>query len=73
MNQIIPSFGTREVLFNFPQFFYLIKRSCNCFYKSFYQIYEGAGNCIKSRSYSYWFNKRNNFKAYLSDEDLKMI
>ena len=41
--QIIPTFGTREVLFNFPQFLLFDKENPTiAFTNPFYQIYEGA-------------------------------
>jgi len=41
--QIIPTFGTRELLFNFPQFLLSgIKDPVMAFPNPFYQIYEGA-------------------------------
>jgi len=48
--QIIPTFGTREVLFNFPQF--LLKGIDNpvmAFPNPFYQIYEGAARVSGAR------------------------
>jgi len=39
--QIIPTFGTREVLFNFPQFLLFdVKEPVMAFTNPFYQIYE---------------------------------
>lgn len=72
MNQIIPTFGTREVLFNFPQFALFDKKDPTiAFTNPFYQIYEGAA--IASRAEVIHINliKENNFKAVLSDEELK--
>lgn len=72
MNQIVPTFGTREVLFNFPQFALFDKKNpVIAFTNPFYQIYEGAA--IASRAEVIYINltKENNFKAILSDEELK--
>ncbi|ABV66507.1 aspartate aminotransferase, aminotransferase, classes I and II [Aliarcobacter butzleri RM4018] len=72
MSQIIPTFGTREVLFNFPQFALFDKKNpVIAFTNPFYQIYEGAA--IASRAEVIYINltKENNFKANLSDEELK--
>jgi aspartate/methionine/tyrosine aminotransferase len=57
-SEIIPTFGTREVLFNFPQFLLFDKiNPCIAFPNPFYQIYEGAG--IASRAnYPYEYDKR---------------
>ena len=70
--QILPTFGTREVLFNFPQFALFDKKNpVIAFTNPFYQIYEGAA--IASRAEVIYINltKQNNFKATLSDEELK--
>ncbi|MGE0052501.1 MAG: aminotransferase class I/II-fold pyridoxal phosphate-dependent enzyme, partial [Arcobacter sp.] len=49
INQIVPTFGTREVLFNFPQFALFDKENpVIAFTNPFYQIYEGAA--IASRA-----------------------
>jgi len=72
MEQIIPTFGTREVLFNFPQFALFDKKDpVIAFTNPFYQIYEGAA--IASRADVIYINltKENNFKAHLDDEQLK--
>ena len=72
MNQIIPSFGTREVLFNFPQFVLFDKRNpVIAFTNPFYQIYEGAAIAARAEVIHIDLTKENNFKASLSDEDLK--
>lgn len=70
--EIIPTFGTREVLFNFPQFLLFDKKNPVMAYTNpFYQIYEGAA--IASRAEVIHINliKENNFVAYLDDEVLK--
>ena len=47
--QIIPTFGTREVLFNFPQFLlHDIKDPVMVFPNPFYQIYEGAAKASRA-------------------------
>jgi aspartate/methionine/tyrosine aminotransferase len=71
-DELIPSFGTREVLFNFPQFFLFDKSSPKmAFTNPFYQIYEGSA--IASRSQVVYINltKENNFKPNISEEKLK--
>lgn len=71
-SEIIPTFGTREVLFNFPQFALFDKENpVMAFTNPFYQIYEGAA--IASRAEVIYINltEDNNFKALLSDEELK--
>ena len=72
MNQIVPTFGTREVLFNFPQFALFNKTNpVMAFTNPFYQIYEGAAIASRAEVIHIDLTKENNFKATLSDEDLK--
>ncbi len=70
--EIIPSFGTREVLFNFPQFLLYDKQNPVMAYTNpFYQIYEGAA--IASRAKSIYINltKENDFKPILDKNSIK--
>lgn len=72
MNQIVPTFGTREVLFNFPQYALFNKKNpVMAFTNPFYQIYEGAAIASRAEVIHIDLTKENNFKASLSDEDLK--
>ncbi len=72
MNQVIPTFGTREALFNFPQFALFDKENPTIAYTNpFYQIYEGAARASRAEVIHIDLTKENNFKAHLSDEDLK--
>jgi aspartate/methionine/tyrosine aminotransferase len=72
MNQIVPTFGTREVLFNFPQFALFNKTNpVMAFTNPFYQIYEGAAIASRAEVIHIDLTKENNFKATLSNEDLK--
>ena len=49
--QIIPTFGTREVLFNFPQFLLFDTQNPVMAYTNpFYQIYEGAAIASRAKS-----------------------
>ncbi len=69
--EIIPTFGTREVLFNFPQFFLFDKKEPTLgFTNPFYQIYEGAA--IASRAKTIYFNltQENGFKPEIDEEKL---
>jgi len=73
-SQIIPTFGTREVLFNFPQFYLSDKKEPKiAFVNPFYQIYEGAA--IASRAEVTYLNleKENNFLPKLDKEQLKDV
>ena len=72
LNQIVPTFGTREVLFNFPQFALFDKKNpVMAFTNPFYQIYEGAAIASRAEVIHIDLTKENGFKATLSDEDLK--
>ncbi|RXJ98562.1 hypothetical protein CRU98_09320 [Arcobacter sp. CECT 8986] len=70
--QIIPTFGTREVLFNFPQFALFDKKNpIMAFTNPFYQIYEGSAIASRAEVIHIDLDESNNFKANLSDEELK--
>ncbi len=70
--QIIPTFGTREVLFNFPQFILFDKANpVMAFPNPFYQIYEGAAIASRAKIIHLNLTKENNFKAPLEPEVLK--
>ena len=70
--QIIPTFGTREVLFNFPQFLLHDKKEpVMAFTNPFYQIYEGAAIASRSKVIHLNLTKENNFKPELNPETLK--
>ncbi len=71
-SQIIPTFGTREVLFNFPQFLlHDIENPIMAFPNPFYQIYEGAS--IASRAKIIYLNltTENNLQPIVEEEKLK--
>jgi aspartate/methionine/tyrosine aminotransferase len=69
--QIIPTFGTREVLFNFPQFLlFEIKNPVMAYTNPFYQIYEGAAIATRSHVIHLNLNAENNFKPEINEEEL---
>jgi aspartate/methionine/tyrosine aminotransferase len=69
--QIIPTFGTREVLFNFPQFLLFNKKDpIMAFTNPFYQIYEGAAIASRAKVIHIDLTKENGFKPHLSDDAL---
>ena len=69
--QIIPTFGTREVLFNFPQFLLFdIKEPTIAFTNPFYQIYEGAAIASRAKTIHLNLNERNNFKPEIDEDEL---
>jgi len=70
--QIIPTFGTREVLFNFPQFLLFDKENPVMAYTNpFYQIYEGAAIATRSKVIHLNLNAANDFKPEIDEERLK--
>jgi aspartate/methionine/tyrosine aminotransferase len=70
-SQIIPTFGTREVLFNFPQFLLFDKENpVMAFTNPFYQIYEGAAIATRSHTIHLNLNAQNNFKPEIDEEKL---
>ena len=69
--QIIPTFGTREVLFNFPQFLlHDVKDPVMVFPNPFYQIYEGAAKACRAEVIYLNLNARNHFQPEVDEEAL---
>ena len=69
--QIIPTFGTREVLFNFPQFLLFDKKEpVMAFTNPFYQIYEGAAIASRSKIIHLNMDESNNFKPVIDEDEL---
>ncbi len=69
--QIIPTFGTREVLFNFPQFLLFNKKEpIIAFTNPFYQIYEGAAIASKAKIIHLNLNEENSFKPQINEDEL---
>jgi aspartate/methionine/tyrosine aminotransferase len=64
--QLLPTFGTRELLFNFPLF---LKPKKTAFPNPFYQIYEGAAIAAGSKINYMELNKENGFKNSVSQLD----
>jgi aspartate/methionine/tyrosine aminotransferase len=74
LEQIIPTFGTREVLFNFPQFFLSSKNSPKVpFVNPIYQIYEGAAIASNAEVVYLNLEKENNFLPTIDKEKLKDV
>jgi len=66
--QIIPTFGTREVLFNFPQFLlHDIENPVMIFPNPFYQIYEGAAKASRAKVIYLNLNESNNFQPEVDE------
>ena len=71
-DQIIPSFGSRELLFNFPQFWLYGRRDpVMAFPNPFYQIYEGAGIASGAKIYHLNLTKENNFLCSLTPQQMQ--
>jgi len=69
--QIIPTFGTREVLFNFPQFLlHDIENPVMVFPNPFYQIYEGAAKACRAEVIYLNLNASNNFQPVVDEAAL---
>ena len=72
--QLLPTFGTRELLFNFPLF---LRPAKTAFPNPFYQIYEGAALAAGSKINYMELNEKNGFKNQLSqlegDEELIIL
>jgi N-succinyldiaminopimelate aminotransferase len=73
-SEIIPTFGTREVLFNFPQFFLHDKTNPTMAYTNpFYQIYEGAAIASDAKRIHLNLTKQNGYAPRLSEEELAEV
>ena len=71
-SQIIPTFGTREVLFNFPQFLlHSIDNSVMAYPNPFYQIYEGSAKATRSEVIYMNLTPENNFQPTISEKNLE--
>jgi len=69
--QIIPTFGTREVLFNFPQFLlHDIENPVMVFPNPFYQIYEGAAKAARAEVIYLKLNANNDFQPVVDEPAL---
>jgi len=71
-DQLLPTFGTRELLFNFPLF---LKPKKMAFPNPFYQIYEGAAIAAGAKIVYLNLEENNAFKPKLEDldEDVEFI
>lgn len=77
-DEIIPTFGSREVLFNFPHFLCLTHKLKSAkptiaFPNPFYQIYEGAQIANGADVIYMPLTEQNNFKPSLCKEDLARV
>lgn len=77
-DEIIPTFGSREVLFNFPLFLCLTRKLKStkpiiAFPNPFYQIYEGAQIASGAETIYMPLTSKNNFKPTLSSSNLERV
>lgn len=69
--ELISTFGTREVLFNFPQFYLFDKPNPVMAYTNpFYQIYEGAAIASRARVIHLNLTEANAFKPVIDEAEL---
>jgi len=70
-SQIIPTFGTREVLFNFPQFLlHDVENPVMAYPNPFYQIYEGAAKASRAEVIYLNLSAENQFQPIVDEEAL---
>lgn len=70
-SQIIPTFGTREVLFNFPQFLlHDTEDPVMVFPNPFYQIYEGAAKASRAEVIYLNLHESNDFQPEIDEASL---
>ena len=76
-DHIIPTFGTRECLFNFPCFvFGSLKNNATktmAFPNPFYQIYEGSAIASGASIIYMNLDLNNDYKPYLDERDLEKV
>ncbi len=69
---IIPTLGTREVLFSFPQFFLSqFQNPIMAYPNPFYQIYEGSSIASRAQTFLMELKRENSFKPSLSKEQMQ--
>jgi len=70
--QIVPTLGTREILFNFPIFYLHNKpNSKMAFTNPFYQIYNSSAIMTNSAIYHIDLLEENNFKPIIDENQIK--
>jgi len=70
-SELIPTFGTREVLFNFPQFLlHDVADALMVFPNPFYQIYEGAAKASRAKVVYLNLTKENDFTPIIDKKTL---
>ncbi|MCK9373765.1 MAG: succinyldiaminopimelate transaminase [Sulfuricurvum sp.] len=70
-SELISTFGTREVLFNFPQFYLFDTQNPVMAYTNpFYQIYEGSAIASRARVIHLNLTEQNSFKPVVDEAKL---
>jgi N-succinyldiaminopimelate aminotransferase len=73
-SQLIPTFGTREVLFNFPQYLlWNVENPIIAFTNPFYQIYEGSAIASHAKVIYLNLTPENNFRPEISENELENV
>ncbi|PAF41823.1 succinyldiaminopimelate transaminase [Helicobacter sp. 11S03491-1] len=73
-SNIVHAFGTREALFNLPQFYLFDKPNPTIAYPNpGYMVYEGAALASKAKIIHMNLDKANHFKPHLSKEEMKEV
>jgi len=68
-SELIPTFGTREVLFNFPQFLLFdVQNPVMAFTNPFYQIYEGAAIASRASMHLLNLDESNDYTPEIDEE-----
>lgn len=69
--ELVSAFGTREVLFNFPQFYLFDKpHPVMAYTNPFYQIYEGSAIASRARVIHLNLTEQNGFKPVVNEAEL---
>ncbi len=73
-HELIPTFGTREVLFNFPQYYLFDKSNPTiAFTNPFYQIYEGGAIASRAKIIHINLEQDNNFQPKIEENRLDEV
>ena len=70
-SQIVPTLGTREILFNFPMFYLHEKENSKIgFTNPFYQIYKSSAIMTSSSIYYIDLLEKNDFKPMIDEDEI---
>ena len=72
--QFCPTFGTKEVCFNFPSYYLHDKKEPTmAFVNPYYAVYKGAAVAAKAKIFTIDLLPQNDFKPKMSDEQLQKL